>query len=150
MDEPCRIRAATSADLEAVLRIERVSFSDPWPKAAFQHHLTDVFLVAEEGPSVLGYLIAWHVGPDAEILNVAVAPEARRGGVGRRLVAGALELLGGGGIRSAFLEVRESNGAARRLYGSLGFAEVGRRRGYYQAPREDALILRWERAGEAG
>lgn len=142
MDAPCRIRAANSADLGAVARIEAAAFPDPWSAEQFRAHLGDVFLVAVAAEAVIGYLVAWMAGPEAEILNVAVAADVRRQGSARALLTEALATLGRGGVTSVFLEVRPSNAAARRLYASAGFREVGRRRGYYATPREDALVLR--------
>lgn len=142
MDAPCRIRAANSADLGAVARIEAAAFPDPWSAEQFRAHLGDVFLVAVAAEAVLGYLVAWMAGPEAEILNVAVAADVRRQGSARALLTEALATLGRAGVTSVFLEVRPSNAAARRLYAAAGFREVGRRRGYYATPREDALVLR--------
>jgi [ribosomal protein S18]-alanine N-acetyltransferase len=137
----CRIRAATSADLAAVAEIERASFPNPWSVEAFRAHLADVFLVAESPAGIAGYVVAWSVGPEAEILNVAVAPSDRGRGTGRVLLGAAVRELDRAGARRAFLEVRLSNAPARRLYERAGFVEVGRRRAYYDRPREDALIL---------
>jgi ribosomal-protein-alanine N-acetyltransferase len=137
----CRIRAATSADLPAVVAVERGSFSDPWSAEAFAAHLGDVFIVAESLAALAGYAVAWSLGPEGEILNLAVAPAHRGRGVGGLLLHALLRELAGRGVRRAFLEVRSSNAAARRLYDSAGFVEIGRRRGYYERPPEDALVL---------
>ncbi len=142
MDARCRIRAASTADLDAIARIEAASFADPWPRRAFQAHLGDPFFVAESAHGVAGYLVARLMGDEAEILNVAVRPDARGAGIGRTLLEGALVALKGLKAMAVFLEVRVSNVAARRLYETVGFTEVGRRRAYYAAPVEDALILR--------
>lgn len=98
--------------------------------------------VAECDGAVAGYVVTRAMADEGEILNLAVAADQRRRGVGRRLAGTALEQLAASGARTVYLEVRESNAAARRLYGSLGFAEVGRRQGYYRRPTEAALILR--------
>jgi ribosomal-protein-alanine N-acetyltransferase len=144
MDAACRIRAASSADLAAVAAIERAAFADPWSLGNFRARLDDLFLIAAAGGEVAGYLVAWSVGPEAEILNLAVAPAARRRGTGRALLAEALARLGAAGVTSVYLEVRPSNAAARALYASAGFHEAAVRRDYYRAPREDALVLRRE------
>jgi ribosomal-protein-alanine N-acetyltransferase len=141
MAASCRIRAATSADLAAVTAIERGSFPDPWSLEAFRMRLDDVFLVAEAADGITGYAVAWCLGPEAEILNVAVAPASRGQGIGRTLLDAVLAAIVRAGTRRVFLEVRVSNAAACRLYAGAGFREVGRRRGYYDHPREDALIL---------
>ena len=147
-----RIRRAVVEDLASIARIERASFSDPWTEDALATALDRmVVLVAAEGEgkgdgaaSLVGYVVALVVAPDAEIADLAVAPEARRRGVGRALLARALDALADLGVRAVHLEVRESNRAARTLYESAGFRAVGRRRGYYRQPVEDALLLRRE------
>jgi ribosomal-protein-alanine N-acetyltransferase len=100
------------------------------------------FLVGEQGGSVVGYVIARHVLDEAEILNLGVASARQRAGVGRALVEAMLVRLRQEGVATVFLEVRESNAVARRLYAGLGFAEVGRRPDYYRLPSEDAVVLR--------
>jgi ribosomal-protein-alanine N-acetyltransferase len=107
------------------------------------------FLVADAGGEVRGYIVAWFVLDEGEIGNLAVADEARRNGVGARLLDGAIAAVRTAGVDALYLEVRDSNAAARALYASRGFVEVGRRRDYYRRPKEDALVLRLELAGEA-
>ncbi|MGE3618662.1 MAG: ribosomal protein S18-alanine N-acetyltransferase, partial [Gemmatimonadales bacterium] len=82
------------------------------------------------------------IAGEAEILSVAVLPEARRRGIGARLLEETLGGLEARGVRAVFLEVRESNEAARRLYEDFGFRPVGIRADYYQKPREHAVVLR--------
>ena len=141
---PLVIRDATSDDLAEIHQIERASFGDPWSRAAFAQALAApaVRLSVAAQPAVLGFIAVRTVADEAEILNVAVATAARRGGVGRALVRHALEHADQSGAYSVFLEVRPSNAAALALYRSFGFVEVGRRRHYYRAPVEDALVLR--------
>jgi ribosomal-protein-alanine N-acetyltransferase len=127
-----------------VAPIERAVFSDPWSERDLNDCVaTGVpFLVAAHGGAVIGYVIARHALDEAEILNLGVVPTRQRQGVGRALVQGMLAQLRQWGVATVFLEVRESNSAARRLYGALGFAQVGRRRNYYRRPTEDAVVLR--------
>jgi [ribosomal protein S18]-alanine N-acetyltransferase len=140
------VRRATAADLDAILTIENGAFPDPWSRRSFASLLDaptvrmDV-LVDAEG-AVLGYVVLLCAPPDADVANIAVSPRARRQGAGRRLLGTALGAAARAGVRTVHLEVRESNVAARALYAAFGFAPVGRRRGYYQQPREDALVLR--------
>ena len=100
------------------------------------------FLIGEHAGTVVGYVIAHHALDEAEILNLGVVPTWQRQGLGRALVEAMLAHLRQLGIATVFLEVRESNGAAHRLYGALGFTRVGRRRDYYRLPTEDAVVLR--------
>lgn len=134
------------ADVARVAAIERAAFSDPWPASAFQDALGAtpplLFFVAVRERATAGYVLARRVADEAEILNLAVAAEHRRRGVGRALVERVLGELRACGVRDAFLEVRESNRAAQGLYEGLGFRVVGRRPRYYRRPVEDALLLR--------
>jgi ribosomal-protein-alanine N-acetyltransferase len=127
-----------------VAPIERAVFSDPWSERDLSDCVSTgvPFLVAEQGGAIIGYVIARHALDEAEILNLGVVPTRQRHGVGRNLVQRMLAQLRQWGVATVFLEVRESNSAARRLYGALGFAQVGRRRNYYRLPTEDAVVLR--------
>ena len=124
--------------------IERAAFSDPWSAGQLRECLDAGldFLVAERDGRVVGYVVAVRAADEAEILNLCVAPAARRAGTGRALVRAILERVAAHGARAAYLEVRDSNRAARRLYEGEGFAPVGRRRDYYRRPVEDAIVLR--------
>jgi ribosomal-protein-alanine N-acetyltransferase len=141
------LRPAEESDLLDVVRIERACFADPWTEESFRRLLAGqpaIFLVAVFPPNsaVAGYAIAFSVGEDAEILNVAVDPDFRGRGLAGQMLDAVLIELSSRGVRTAFLEVRESNLAARALYGSRGFTEIGRRHRYYRRPVEDALVMR--------
>ena len=99
------------------------------------------FLVAEVGGLVGGYVVAHHAADEGEILNLGVARAHRRRGLGRALVEQVLAALAARGVRVVYLEVRESNAGARRLYEAFGFREVTRRARYYRRPVEDAVVL---------
>jgi ribosomal-protein-alanine N-acetyltransferase len=155
--KPLHIRRAVRADLADMLRIERASFADPWTVESLATALSlermrvlvaepagDGSVSGDAAAGLLGYVVALVLGPEAEIADLAVAPEARRRGVGRALLDRVLGELGEAGARTVFLEVRESNQAARTLYEMNGFESIGRRRGYYRQPVEDALVLRRE------
>jgi [ribosomal protein S18]-alanine N-acetyltransferase len=128
-----------------------VVFSDPWSPGDFGECVASgvAFLVAEAHGTVAGYVVAHAAADEGEILNLGVAEAHRRRGVGGALVTAVLALLGAQGVRVVYLEARESNTGARRLYESLGFSEVARRARYYRRPVEDAVILR-ARIGAAG
>lgn len=119
-------------------------FTDPWSPGDFAECLAAGMwiLVAEQDAALVGYVIGRSVLDEAEILNVGVAPPARRHGVARALVGALLAAFAGAAVRSVFLEVRASNVPARALYQSFDFREVGRRPRYYRRPVEDAVILR--------
>jgi len=101
-----------------------------------------LFLVIEESAGVQGFLVARVVQDEWEIENIAITGPARRRGLGTRLLGEFLNTARGQGGQSVFLEVRESNLAARRLYEKWAFLESGRRAGYYRAPEEDAITYR--------
>ncbi|GAC1489860.1 MAG: ribosomal protein S18-alanine N-acetyltransferase [Gemmatimonadaceae bacterium] len=141
------LRPAEEADLNQVVEIERACFADPWTEESFRRLLGGhpaIFHVVEYPKEfgIAGYVIAFAVGEDAELLNIAVEPRFRGRGLAGQMLDAVLIELGGRGVRTAFLEVRESNGSARALYGSRGFTEIGRRRNYYRRPVEDALVMR--------
>jgi ribosomal-protein-alanine N-acetyltransferase len=101
-------------------------------------------LVVEQDGSVAGFIVGRRVEDEWEIENIAVTGTARRCGLGSRLVGELLDHVRSRGGKSVFLEVRESNRAARSLYEKWAFIEVGRRKMYYQNPAEDALVLKFK------
>lgn len=139
------------ADLDAVLAIERASFSMPWSRGAFLYEMEQNrvarCLVVREEAHVVGYLCLWEVADELHITNVAVHPQWRRRGIGRALLQDVLAEALARGIRMVVLEVRPSNVEARALYESLGFRVVGRRRGYYYDTGEDALVMQTTLSG---
>lgn len=145
MAVPFRIRPATPADLPALGALEQACFPDPWSERSLAEALEPPHggaLVAEAARGVVGYLIFRDVGGSGEILNLAIAPDTRRQGLARGLLEAGLAELGRLGVGEVFLEVRESNLAARELYLRAGFRVVGARRRYYRSPAEDAIVMR--------
>lgn len=150
---PVTLRTVTPGDVTAMAAIEQRAFSDPWPASAFvdllgRPHARLVAAFDADG-TLCGYCVLLHVLDEGEIANIAVAPERRRRGIAARLLDDAIDTARRMELNALFLEVRTSNEAARQLYASRGFAPVGRRRAYYRAPLEDALVLRWERSPSA-
>jgi ribosomal-protein-alanine N-acetyltransferase len=105
---------------------------------------TRTALVIEQDGIVVGFIVARQAVDEWEIENIAVTGPARRCGLGSRLLGEFLNLLRSRGSDAVFLEVRESNQAARALYEKWAFVEVGRRKMYYQNPVEDALLLKFK------
>ncbi len=139
------IRPAGQADLAAIAAIEAASFGDPWSLRSFSDSLAHDFVrmcVVEDDDGVAGYSVVWVSGDECELANLAVDPVRRRGGLGALLLDALLRRAHDEGLLVIFLEVRDSNTAARQLYASRGFHEVGRRPMYYKNPSEDALVLR--------
>lgn len=135
--------------VEGIAQLERICFSDPWSEKSIRSEVSNplsLWLVATDGDKIAGYVGSQSVLGWADMMNLAVAPEYRRLGIGENLVIELINRLKENQVTCLTLEVRLSNSAAIALYSKLGFLEVGRRPGYYHNPREDALILRkeWE------
>ena len=133
--------------VQQIAALEQCCFSDPWSETSVQQECRNplsFWLVAVEDGKVVGYIGSQSVPPEADVMNLAVAPEYRRKGIGRSLMQALTGFLRTQGIESLFLEVRASNEAAIALYNEFGFSMVGRRKKYYVNPTEDALILRKE------
>jgi [ribosomal protein S18]-alanine N-acetyltransferase len=140
------VRAASEDDLPAIHAIECASFGDPWALEGFRdlldHPRAKMEVAVDANGQVLGYAVAWYVADESEIANLAVAPGARRRGVGALLLDRILRAAAEFGAQSVFLEVRESNEEARKLYEARQFEIAGKRTKYYRKPDEDALIMR--------
>lgn len=138
------LRCASPADLPTLVEIERQTFPEPWSRAVLEAELAGPFgflLVAspaQDEPPV-AYAAFRTAAEEAELLRLAVLPEQRHRGLGRALVDRGLERLARQGVGRCFLEVREHNEDARRLYERAGFTAVGRRRRYYR-DGSDALV----------
>jgi ribosomal-protein-alanine N-acetyltransferase len=139
------VRKARTEDLEAVLAREEASVKDPWGRQPYEPCIDDgryFFAVAEDENVIAGYVLASDVPPyEAEIMRIAVDPEARKRGTGRMLMDALTEHCITSLTSDIFLEVREGNAAARALYEKSGFRYTGKREKYY-ADGEDALMMR--------
>ncbi len=145
MTSPLSLRAMTASDVPEVARIETTAFSTPWSEATFRSLLerSGVELwVAEWGGELAAYAILWRVQDEGELANIAVRGDLRGRGIGSRLLSRMLKVAEDSGVRSLYLEVRESNELAREMYARRGFQEIGVRKGYYEGPREDARVLK--------
>lgn len=140
-----RIRDARGGDAGAIDALERQCFADPWPEEAVAAYINGencLMLCAEgEGGELLGYVGMQHVLDEGYIGNVCTAPQHRRRGVARALLAELEERSRRLGLAFLTLEARASNAAAIALYEGAGYGRVGTRPGYYQHPAEDAVIM---------
>ena len=143
-----RIRRATLADIPALMALEKhAATAAHWSlqqyETAFSAEAPSrVVLILEKEAGVQAFIAGRALGEEWEIENIAVAGPVRRRGLGTRLLGEFLDLARGGGAKAVFLEVRESNLAARRLYEKWAFVESGRRTRYYRGPEEDAIVYR--------
>jgi ribosomal-protein-alanine N-acetyltransferase len=150
-----RVRQANTADIPAMIDLERQSpAAAHWSRQQYeglflatgsqQPSERRAWVVEDEGTAskILAFLIAHRVDSEWELENIAVAGKARRQGIGARLLAELIEHARAAHGRGIFLEVRESNQAARALYGKAGFKETGLRKSYYSDPPEDAILCR--------
>lgn len=131
-------------DIEVVAALEERAFSTPWRADTFRTLLERPgaeLHVLDDGGEVVGYAVLWCILDQGELANIAIREEDRGRGFGGLLLDHVLEVARSRGVRSLFLEVRESNDAAAALYRARGFHEIGRRRNYYERPREDARVL---------
>jgi [ribosomal protein S18]-alanine N-acetyltransferase len=145
------VREATVRDLPRILEIERLAFAQPWSLDSFKRELmlpfsrivvaTQTHTTRAETQGLLaGFLCRWLVADECHILNVAVHPELRRGGIAMALMAEVISEAKTKNIRLVTLEVRRSNVAARSLYRRLNFEERRLRSNYY-GPGEDAIVM---------
>ena len=143
---PLEFRRMREGDLGRVMEIERAAFSHPWSEDMIRrelaHEFSTVLLALEAGGGpIQGFAVVWLVHDELHVLNVAVAPEARRRGVARRILDQVERSAGEQGARVSMLEVRRSNHPAIALYRFLGYREVGVRPRYYAEDGEDALVM---------
>src|SRR5262245_42035157 len=136
----------TPAELDAILRIEEASFTNPWSRQMYLAELENVgvsfiYLARDARRLPVGFCSFWRVLDELHLNNLAVAPTHRRAGVGSALLRRVLAEGAALGARRATLEVRRSNDAALQLYERFGFTVAGIRRAYYSQPVEDALVL---------
>jgi len=154
------LRPGIPADVPRLIDLERASpTAAHWTERRYRQSIEPIredqrrlVLVAEAAASasagpdllsgVVGFLVARHLGREWELENIVVAPPARRNRLGRRLIDALLAAAREANSESVFLEVRESNAAARKLYERAGFQQAGRRKSYYTDPAEDAIVYR--------
>ncbi|MCX5781233.1 MAG: ribosomal protein S18-alanine N-acetyltransferase [Elusimicrobia bacterium] len=137
-----KFQRLTKHNLESVLEIEKLSFKNPWNKEMFEKEITleiSNFFVAEISEKIVGYGGFWKMGEEADIVNIAVHPDFRSKGLGKKILEFILESAKKDGIKKVFLEVRSQNTSAQSLYKSFGFKPVAVRPKYYS--NDDAVIM---------
>ncbi|MBR6654688.1 MAG: ribosomal protein S18-alanine N-acetyltransferase [Oscillospiraceae bacterium] len=134
----------TEAHIPQMVELEKICFSMPWTADMIRSELNNpscLYLAAVDGDTLVGYIGVQTVLDEGYINNVAVRPEYRRRGIAAALISLLTEQAQAIGLAFMTLEVRESNAPAIALYEKLGFTTVGRRKNYYEKPREDAILM---------
>nr|MBN2277547.1 ribosomal protein S18-alanine N-acetyltransferase [candidate division Zixibacteria bacterium] len=139
------IRPVKPSEINIVVMMEQLIFTDAWPRSAFLDYLDDDpdmgLLVAESGNAIIGYACYIISYGEAQLSNVAVAPEYRGKSVAKLLINRILNMAKNANCEYIYLDVRQSNLSAIDLYRKLGFRELYLRPGYYQTPVEDAIVM---------
>jgi [ribosomal protein S18]-alanine N-acetyltransferase len=143
--ESVTIREMKESDLEGILAIEKVSFADPWSRRLFKEtlsfpHSVNFVLQGATG-ALLGYINFYLIGEEGHLLNLAIHPDWRKKGLAAQLLNHAIDFLKRKNAAHFFLEVREGNLDAIRLYSKFGFENIGKRKRYYVETNEDALVM---------
>ncbi len=144
MDIPITLDRMTLDQVPQVYALERLCFTAPWDAAAYYGELRNpsaYYIVAHQGELVVGYGGMWVIEENAHVVTVAVRPETRRQGLGRRLMEALIAEARRRGALEMTLEVRVNNLPAQTLYRNMDFRVVGRRRDYYPDNGEDALVM---------
>jgi [ribosomal protein S18]-alanine N-acetyltransferase len=150
-----QVRDAVEGDLDSLVALEELCFSNPWPRQAFEQELHTPFarlwllVDAAEGGIPVGFADFWLVEDELHLLSLAIHPDRQRRGLGCWLLERVEEEGREGGAAMGLLEVRAGNGAAQALYRGRGYRQVGVRRRYYSDTGEDALVLMKFLGGEA-
>ena len=145
------VRPMTEDDLDRVMELEKAIFSMPWRRSFFISDINrpaGLCAVAESDANIVGYAVAWG-GEEVHLANFAVVPEARRQGIGNRLINEVFDYARRRNAQSVYLEVRVTNAAARKFYADHGFVPTYLRKGYYENG-EDAIIMEREVEPAAG
>jgi ribosomal-protein-alanine N-acetyltransferase len=135
------------ADLPFVKETENLSFTNPWPESAFKGEVENpgisfpyvIVLKGEE--RIVGHIIYWQIKEEVQISNIAIHPDFRGLGIGKKVMSSIMAKIRKEGVSYIFLEVRPSNHHAVALYKKLGFQKLGLRKNYYHNPVEDAIIM---------
>ena len=139
------IRKMMLEDIPAVVELDKISFSLPWPERSFRFEVNDNPVsrcwVADVDGRVIGMVVGWMLVDEIHIATIATHPDFRRQGIGRKLLSHTLQRASEEGAESSFLEVRESNLAAQEMYRQFGYEATGRRKRYYRDNDEDAILM---------
>ena len=134
-------RKMRDEDLDAVYMIEKASFSEPWLREFFENELKYDSYVVVLNNEIIGYICTMQVLDECTITNISVRQDFRRQGIAGYIFKNLFDVMDQRNVKYYYLEVRESNEAALKLYYRLGFFEIGTRKDYYRNPLEDAKVM---------
>jgi len=138
-----KIREMKLNDLNSVMEIEMKLFRSPWTEAMFIKEIEDQYsFVLENTKKIIGYICGWKILDEFTITNVAVEPNFQKKGFGKKIVEFIINRAKKVKCNNIFLEVRESNIVAIKMYVGLGFSKIGFRKNYYPNPKENAIVMR--------
>jgi len=146
-------RKMKEQDLEQVISIEKECFPDPWSYLSFKsdiHNEMALPMVLDFDGSIAGYSSLYIVADELQIGNFAVRAESRGHGAAKLMMEEIIKIARNRDCSTIYLEVRESNNPAIKLYSSFGFKQVGRRKNYYRSPKENAIVMAKEIAWSTG
>jgi ribosomal-protein-alanine N-acetyltransferase len=139
------IRRMTLEDIPAVVELDQLSFTLPWPERSFRFEVTDNpasrCWVFELDDRIVGMIVVWLLVDEAHVATISTHPDHRRQGIAKKLLTYALRYMSKEGAVTSFLEVRENNLAAQEMYRKFGYEAVGRRKKYYKDTSEDAILM---------
>ena len=138
------VKSGSYENLHEIYEAEKICFRSPWALEELGNDLKNPisrYLLMREGDKLIGYAAFWLLMEEAHITNVAILPEYRGRGLGKKLMKDLIQLAADCGARFMELECRTSNETARKMYHSLGFLRVGSRKGYYTDTGEDAVVM---------
>lgn len=133
----------SEGDIEDVARLERANFSQPWSESGIGHYLdsgSTIFVVAKHESRLVGYAAVLRIIDEGNLISIVVEEEYRNMGIAREILDIVYDIARGYKLTKIHLEVRRTNEAAISLYEKEGFALVGERKGFYDKPKEDALL----------
>ena len=137
-------RNATESDIQKIAELEEKTFTDAWTNQNIYETFCQkqaFIIVAEVGDEIAGYCIIYYVMEEAEIARIAVGDKHRRKGIGRKLLDYTCACCKGKQVERLLLDVREGNTGARMFYQAYGFTEDGKRKDFYNNPKEDAVLM---------
>lgn len=142
--ENLTLKKLTKEDVDGLYEVSSLSLKETWSLGSIEQELSNKFaryIVCKDGDKVIGFIGAWLIASEGQITNLAVHPDYRKKGIGKKLMKSLISSLKEEGCNAITLEVRESNTVAKNLYKNLGFLSEGIRKNFYEDNKEDANIM---------